>query len=268
METKMIYKTEEEVGLIRESAQLVSSTLAEIAKVLRPGMTTLAIDAFANQYIRDNGALPAFLNRGGFPHNICISVNDVVVHGFPDDKPLKDGDIVSVDVGVLKNGFHGDHAYTFVIGEAPEEHLRLVRTTKESLYLGIEKAISGNRTGDIGHAVQTHAERHGYGVVRELVGHGLGRGLHEKPDVPNYGNRGKGAILRENLVLAIEPMINLGTSRVYIAKNRWAIHTADGQPSAHFEHDVCVKKGKAMMLSTYSAIEAAEKANQNLNSSS
>lgn len=253
---------------MRESALLVSATLTEIAKVLGPGMTTLEIDALANQYIRDHGAIPSFLNYGGFPHNICTSVNDVVVHGMPDGVPLKDGDIVSVDVGVVKNGFHGDHAYTFVIGEAPDAHLQLVNVTKQSLYFGIAQAIAGNRTGDIGYAIQHHAESHGYGVVRDLVGHGLGRNMHEKPDVPNFGSRGRGAILRKNLVLAIEPMINLGTAKVYTAKNRWAIHTADGKPAVHFEHDVCVKEGKALLLSDYSGIEAAEQANSNLNKKS
>lgn len=262
----MIYKTEDQITLIRESALLVSGTLTEIAKILKPGLTTLAIDKLANQFIRDNGAIPAFLNYGGFPHHICASVNDVVVHGLPGNTPLKEGDIVSLDVGVLKNGFHGDHAYTFIIGDVPKEYLHLVKVTKESLYLGIEKVIAGNRIGDIGHAIQTHVEQYGYGVVRDLVGHGLGRNIHEKPDVPNYGSKGKGMILKENLVLAIEPMINLGTSKVYIAKDGWSIYTADKQPSVHFEHNICVKKGKALMLSDYSIIEAAEQANPNLNS--
>lgn len=261
-----MYKTEDQITLIRESALLVSGTLTEIAKILKPGLTTLAIDKLANQFIRDNGAIPAFLNYGGFPHHICASVNDVVVHGLPGNTPLKEGDIVSLDVGVLKNGFHGDHAYTFIIGDVPKEYLHLVKVTKESLYLGIEKVIAGNRIGDIGHAIQTHVEQYGYGVVRDLVGHGLGRNIHEKPDVPNYGSKGKGMILKENLVLAIEPMINLGTSKVYIAKDGWSIYTADKQPSVHFEHNICVKKGKALMLSDYSIIEAAEQANPNLNS--
>lgn len=262
----IIIKTNEEVELMEISAKLVSKTLAEVAKVLKAGMTTLQIDQLAAEFIGDHQAVPSFLNYGGYPHNICTSVNDVVVHGFPNSIPLKDGDIVSLDVGVYKNGFHGDHAFTFVIGEAPTEHLQLVKITKESLYKGIEQAISGNRVGDIGFAIQQHTEKQGYGVVRELVGHGLGKNMHEKPDVPNYGWRGSGPKLKENMVLAIEPMINLGTKDVFTDADGWTIRTLDGKPSVHFEHDVCVKKGTAFVLSDYSIIEAAEKANPNLNS--
>lgn len=262
---KMIIKSEEEVELMGISAKLVSKTLAEIAKVLKAGMTTLDIDQIAAKFIQDHKAVPSFLNYGGFPHNICASVNDVVVHGFPNKTPLKDGDIVSIDVGVYKNEFHGDHAYTFVIGDAPAEHLELVRVTKESLYKGIEQAISGNRIGDIGYAIQMHTEKQGYGVVRELVGHGLGRDMHEEPEVPNYGRRGKGVKLKENMVLAIEPMINLGSKDVFTDSDGWTIRTMDGKSSVHFEHDVCIKKGKALILSDYSIIEVAEKNNVNLN---
>jgi methionyl aminopeptidase len=258
------YKTDEEIDLMRESALLVSKTLTEIATVLKPGMCTLDIDRIAAAYIYDNGATPSFLGYGGFPHNICASVNDVVVHGFPDNKPLRDGDIVSLDVGVFKNGYHGDHAYTFVIGECSEELLQLVRVTKESLYLGIEQAVVGKRVGDIGHAIQNHTEHFGYGVVRELVGHGLGTEMHQEPDVPNYGRRGYGLKLKENLVLAIEPMINMGTKEIYTEADGWTIRTADGKPSVHFEHDVCVKPGKALILSDYSIIEQAENNNINL----
>lgn len=263
------YKTNEEVEIMRESALMVSATLTEVAKVIKAGMTTLAIDRLAETFIRDNGGVPSFKGYGTpgnqFPYSLCISVNDVVVHGFPSDYELKDGDIVSVDCGVFKNGFHGDHAYTFAIGEVKPEILDLVRVTKESLYKGIEQAVVGNRIGDIGAAIEEHTfGKHGYGVVRELVGHGLGQEMHEEPQVPNYGRRGGGKRLKENLVLAIEPMINLGTRNVYTAEDGWNVLTQDGLPSVHFEHDVCVKKGKADILSDYTNIEAAEKANTNL----
>lgn len=258
-------KNAAEIELMRHSALLVSQSLAEVAATLRPGMTTLAIDQFIGTFIRDNGGVPSFLNYHGYPFNSCISVNDVVVHGFPNGTELKDGDIISVDVGVYKNGFHGDHAYTFMIGQPAQAVIDLVRITKESLYKGIEKAVSGGRVGDIAFAIQEHTEKkHGYGVVRELVGHGLGRQLHEDPQVPNYGRRGTGAKLREGMVLAIEPMINMGTRDVYTEKDGWTVRTGDGKPSVHFEHDVCVAKGKADILSNYAPIEEAEKANTNL----
>jgi methionyl aminopeptidase len=258
-------KSPQEIELMRESALLVSKSLSEVAKVLKPGITTLSIDKLIGDFIQDHGGKPSFLNYHGYPFNSCISVNDVVVHGFPNGNELKEGDIVSVDIGVYKNGFHGDHAYTFLIGKPSDEILQLVRITKESLYLGIEKAIEGNRIGDIAFAIQDHTEKkHGYGVVRELVGHGLGRQLHEDPQVPNYGKRGSGPKLRAGLVLAIEPMINLGKKDVYTDKDGWTVRTVDGKPSVHFEHDVCVMKGKADVLSDYTAIEAAEKMNENL----
>lgn len=263
----IIYKTEEEIALMQISALMVSATLSEIAKVLKPGMTTMDIDKIAAEYIADNQAVPSFLNYNGYPHNICTSVNDVVVHGFPNQTPLRDGDIVSVDIGVFKNGFHGDHAYTFILGEIPAEVMKLVRVTKESVYKGIENAVVGKRLGDISYAIQEHTEKEGYGVVRELVGHGLGRSMHEDPNVPNFGRRGGGMLLKENLVLAIEPMINMGTRDIYTDEDGWTIRTDDGKPSVHFEHDVCIKKGKALILSDYAPIEAAEKANSNLNSS-
>jgi methionyl aminopeptidase len=228
----------------------------------------LQIDKLCAEFVRDHHAIPSFLNYRGYPHTICASVNDVVVHGFPNNAPLKDGDIVSIDMGVILNSWHGDHAYTFVIGEASDAVMRLVRVTKESLYKGIEKAVSGNRVGDISYAIQEYTEkRHGYGVVRELVGHGLGRSLHEDPQVPNYGKRGNGPKLKENAVLAIEPMINMGTKDVYTEEDGWTVRTRDGKPSVHFEHDVCIKKNKALILSDYSIIEAAEQANINLNAS-
>lgn len=259
------YKTEAEIELMRKSALMVSQTLTEVAAILKPGITTLSIDKMIGEYIRDHKAVPSFLNYMGYPFNSCISVNDVVVHGFPGNDELKEGDIITIDIGVVKEGFHGDHAYTFSIGFPGDEVVQLIKVTKESLYKGIEKAVAGNRVGDISWAVQEHTERkHGYGVVRELVGHGLGRSLHEDPQVPNYGKRGSGAKLREGLVLAIEPMINLGTRNVYTEEDGWTVRTTDHKASVHFEHDVCVRKTKADILSDYSIIEAAEKKNPNL----
>ncbi len=264
----IIYKTESEVALMKEAAMLVSKTLAEVAKVLKPGMTTLQIDKLCADFIKQHNAISSFLNYRGYPFTICASVNDVVVHGFPNDVPLKNGDIVSIDMGVILNGWHGDHAYTFIMGDADAAAINLVKVTKESLYKGIEKAIVNNRIGDIAYAIQEHTEiRNGYGVVRELVGHGLGRSLHEDPQMPNYGKRGSGPKLKENLVLAIEPMINLGSREVFTDEDGWTVRTRDGKPSVHFEHDVCVKRNKALILSDYSIIEAAEKANSNLNTS-
>jgi methionyl aminopeptidase len=259
------YKTQQEVALMRESALLVSKTLTEIAGRLKPGITSLELDKVAGEFIRDHGAVPSFLNYQGYPFNSCISVNDVVVHGFPNKEGLKEGDIISVDIGVVKNGWHGDHAYTFAIGDPGEEIRQLIKVTKESLYKGIEKAVAGGRVGDIAYAIQEHTEkRHGYGVVRELVGHGLGKQMHEDPQIPNYGRRGIGAKLKEGLVLAIEPMINLGSREIYTESDGWTVRTTDHRPSVHFEHDVCVRKNKADILSDYSIIEAAEKANPNL----
>lgn len=259
------YKNAQEVECMRESALLVSKTLTEVAKILKPGITTLSIDQLIGTMIKDNGAVPSFLNYHGYPFNSCISVNDVVVHGFPNNNEVKEGDLVSVDIGVIKNGWHGDHAYTFIIGQTSVEVLQLVRVTKESLYKGIEKAVAGNRLGDISFAIQEHTEKkHKYGVVRELVGHGLGRSLHEDPQVPNYGRRGTGPVMKQGLVLAIEPMINMGTKDVYTEKDGWTVRTADGKPSVHFEHNVCVMKGKADVLSDYRSIEEAEKKNANL----
>ena len=260
----IFYKTDEQVELMRISALLVSETLSEIAKILRPGLTTIAIDKLANEFILDNGAVPSFYNYQGFPHHIITSLNDVVVHGFPGKEELKDGDILTVDVGVIKNEYHGDHAYTFVIGDASDEILNLVKTTKESLFVGINEAVVGKRLGDIGFAIQNHNEKQGFSVVRDFVGHGLGKSMHEDPQVPNYGKRGSGLLLKENLVLAIEPMINLGKKDVFIEKDGWTVRTVDGKASVHLEHDVCVKKGKALILSDYTPIEAAEKNNENL----
>ena len=263
----IIPKTREEIELMRESALLVSRTLGEIAKEIKPGVTTLYLDKLAEQYIRDNGGIPGFLGLYGFPNSLCMSPNAQVVHGIPNNKPLEEGDVISVDCGVLKNEFYGDHAYSFEIGEVAPEVKKLLKVTKESLYVGIRQFKAGNRVEDVGNAIQTYCESHGYGVVRELVGHGLGRKMHEDPEMPNYGKRGTGMKLVENLVLAIEPMINLGTHKVYTDDDGWTVKTQDGKASVHFEHDVCIKKNEALILSDFSIIEAAEKANINLNSS-
>ncbi len=248
-------KTEEEIEIQRESSLLVGKTLAEVAKHVAPGIKTIELDAIAEAFIKDHGAVPGFKGYGGFPGSLCISVNDQVVHGIPGNQVLKEGDIVSIDCGVLKNGFYGDSAYTFAVGEISSELQQLLERTKASLYLGIEQAVVGNRTGDIGNAIQSYSEGFGYGVVRELVGHGVGRKLHEKPEVPNYGRKGSGVKLKENMTLAIEPMINLGSRGVKQEADGWTIRTIDGKPSAHFEHDVVIRKGKADILSTFSYIE-------------
>lgn len=261
----IIYKTDEQIELMRKSALLVSKTLSEVAKILRPGITTLELDKMIGQYIADNKAIPSFLHYNGYPFNSCTSVNDVVVHGFPNKNELKEGDIISIDIGVILNGWHGDHAYTFAIGDPGIEVMKLIQVTKTSLYKGIEKAVAGNRIGDIAFAIQEYTEKkHGYGVVRELVGHGLGRSMHEDPQVPNYGKKGNGAKLKEGMVLAIEPMINLGTKDVFTESDGWTIRTRDGKPAVHFEHDVAVRKNKADILSDYSIIEKEEKLNPNL----
>jgi methionyl aminopeptidase len=260
----LYYKTQDEIELIRDSSLLVARTLAEVAKVIRPGITTLELDRVAETFIRDSGGIPAFLNYNGFPNSLCISVNSQVVHGIPGKTELKDGDVCSVDCGVLKNGFYGDSAYTFPIGEVAEETMELLRVTRESLFKGIEQAISGNRIGDVSAAIQQHAEAAGYSVVRELVGHGIGRHLHEKPEVPNYGRRGGGMTLKEGLVIAIEPMINLGGKAVVHERDGWTVRTADNKPSAHFEHTVAVRKGAADILSSFVFVEEAMKSNTNV----
>ncbi|MCF8293797.1 MAG: type I methionyl aminopeptidase [Chitinophagaceae bacterium] len=259
------YKTNEEVELIRKSNLLVSATIAELATRLKPGVTTNQLDAIAETFIRDHGATPAFKGFRGFPFTCCMSINAAVVHGFATDDELKDGDIVSIDTGTVLNGFVGDSAYTFAIGEIEPAVQQLLRVTKESLYLGIEQAILGNRIGDISWAIQEHTEKkHGYGVVRELTGHGVGKSLHEEPEVPNYGRRGNGLKLQDGLVIAIEPMINLGKKDIFCADDDWTIITSDGKPSAHFEHSICVRRNKADILSSFVEIEANEKANPNL----
>ena len=261
-------RSNQEIEIIRKSALMVSATLTEVAKFLKPGITTLSVDTMAEAFIRDNGGVPSFKGYHGFPFSLCISVNEVVVHGFPSDYILKDGDIISVDCGVFMNGYHGDSAYTFAVGNVKDDALRLLQVTKESLYRGVAQAAENNRVGDISFAVEnyTHKE-HGYGVVRELVGHGVGKKLHEDPQVPNFGRRGDGKKLREGMVIAIEPMINLGTKDVYTKKDGWTVVTHDGKVSAHFEHTTAIRKGKGEALSTFANIEAAEQANSELNSS-
>ena len=248
-------KTDEEIEIQRQSSLLVGKTLAEVAKHIRPGVTTRELDKVAEKFILSHHAIPGFKGYGGFPATLCISVNDAVVHGIPGDQVLKDGDIVSIDCGVLMNGFYGDSAYTFAVGEVDKEILMLLQRTKESLDLAVEQAVAGKRIGDIGNAVQRYVEGFGYSVVRDLVGHGVGRNLHEKPEVPNYGKRGSGIKLKTGMVLAIEPMINLGVKEVIQEKDGWTIRTADSKPSAHFEHDVAVRDGKADVLSTFKYIE-------------
>lgn len=250
-------KTKEEIELMRESAQLVSKTLGMLATEIRPGITTLYLDNLAETFIRDYKAIPGFLGLYDFPNSLCISVNEQVVHGIPNKKPLLEGDIVSIDCGVLKNGYYGDHAYTFPVGEVSKEVQRLLDITKESLYLGIEQMVAGKRIGDMSFAIQRYTEKHGYGVVRELVGHGLGQEMHESPEVPNYGKRGRGPVIKNGLVLAIEPMINMGTRKVKQLSDGWTIVTADGKPSAHYEHNVAVVDGKPDILSTFDYIEEA-----------
>jgi len=251
----LIYKTEEEIEIIRRNNLLVSKTLAEVAKLIKPGVTTLQLDKIAEEYIRDHGAVPGFLGYGGFPNTLCTSVNDEVVHGIPSDRILKNGDIVSVDCGTYLEGFYGDTAYTFQVGEVKSEIVNLLKTTKESLFKGIENAVDGKRIGDIGYAVQFHAEKNGYSVVREMVGHGLGKDMHEAPEVPNYGKRGRGIKLSEGLVICIEPMINLGSKYVKQDSDGWTIRTLDGKPSAHYELAVVIRKDKAEILSTFKYIE-------------
>lgn len=248
-------KTEEEVELIRKSSLLVAKAHAEVAKMIQPGVTTLQLDKRAEEFIRDNGGTPAFKGYNGFPNTLCVSPNEQVVHGIPNDIPLEDGTILSVDCGVLMNGFYGDSAYTYSIGEIDEETKMLLQITKESLYKGIEQAIEGKRVGDVSYAIQQHAEMNNYGVVRELVGHGVGESLHESPEVPNYGKRGNGPKLQDGMVIAIEPMINMGDRKIKQHADGWTITTLDNKPSAHFEHTIAIRKGKADILSSFEYIE-------------
>ena len=250
----IVVKTKEEIEIMRESALVVSRTLGMLAKEVKPGVTTLYLDELAEDYIRSQDAIPGFLGLYDFPNTLCMSPNAQVVHGIPNDTPLQEGDIISIDCGAIKNGFYGDHAYTFAVGEIDSKAEKLLRVTKESLYEGIRQLKAGNRVGDVGYAIQRHCEKNGYGVVRELVGHGLGRKMHEDPEMPNYGKRGRGKKLVEGMVVAIEPMVNLGTHRINQLSDGWTILTKDGKPSAHFEHDVAIVNGKPELLSTFQYI--------------
>ncbi len=254
---KIQLKTIEEIALIKESAQLVSKTLGMIAKEIKPGVTTLQLDKLAEEYIRDHGGIPGFLGMYDFPNTLCMSPNEQVVHGIPNNTPLKDGEIISIDCGVLMNEFYGDHAYTFEVGEVNAETKKLLKIAKESLYIGIEQFRANNRIGDVGYAIQQYCEKENYGVVRELVGHGLGRVMHEEPQMPNYGRRGKGKTFKEGMVVAIEPMINMGTEKIKFHKDGWTVTTRDNKPSAHFEHDVAIVDGKPKLLSTFKYIYEA-----------
>ncbi len=249
------YKSTEEIELLRESSLIVARALGEVAKKIKPGIATKALDKIAEEFIRDQGAKPAFKGYNGFPTTLCISINEHVVHGIPGDRIIDDGDIVSIDCGALKNGFYGDSAYTFPIGNIQPDVMKLLEATKTSLYKAIDQAVEGKRLGDIGNAIQSHVEPLGFSVVKDLVGHGIGKNLHEKPNVLNYGKRGNGMLLKEGLVLAIEPMINMGTHKVVQEEDRWTVRTLDRKPSAHYEHTVAVKKGKADILSSFKFIE-------------
>lgn len=260
----MIYlKTEDEIELMRKANLLVSATLTEIAKAIKPGVTTAALDKLADEFIRDHGATPTFLGfpnpyGGPYPASICTSVNEQVVHGIPNDVELKDGDVVSVDCGTLLDGFNGDSCYTFCVGEVAPEVRQLLKVTKESLYKGIEAALPGHRLGDIGYAVQSHCEAHGYGVVREFVGHGIGKEMHEEPAVPNYGRRGNGTQLKNGMCIAIEPMITMGSPQIWLMPDKWTVVTRDKQPAAHFEHTIALHQGKVDILSSFEEIESVE----------
>ncbi len=247
-------KTREEIELMRESALIVSKTLGMLASEIKPGVTSLHLDTLAEEFIRDHDAIPGFLGLYDFPNTLCMSPNAQVVHGIPNNTPLQEGDIISIDCGAIKNGFYGDHAYTFPVGEIDPETEKLLKVTKESLYVGIREFKAGNRVGDVGFAIQKYCEAHGYGVVRELVGHGLGRTMHEDPNMPNYGRRGRGKKFVEGMVVAIEPMINMGVKEIKFLRDGWTVLTKDGKPSAHFEHDVALVNGKPELLSTFKYI--------------
>ncbi len=261
---QIFLKTEDEIELMYNANQLVSKTLGELAKHIKPGVTTLELDKLADEFIRDNGAVPTFKGFNSpygcpFPASICTSINDVVVHGIPDSKTiLKDGDIISIDCGTLLDGYNGDSCYTFAVGDISEDIKLLLKTTKESLYLGIEKAVAGKHLGDIGSAIQENCECHGYGIIRELVGHGIGRKMHEDPQVPNYGKKGNGVLLKAGMCIAIEPMVTMGDRSIYIMQDRWSIRTRDCKPAAHFEHTIAIRKGKAYILSSFEEIERVE----------
>lgn len=261
---KVFLKTEDEIELMRRANQLVGKTLGELARHIMPGITTLQLDKIAEEFIRDNGAIPTFKNfpnpyGGSFPASICTSVNDVVVHGIPDDRTvLHDGDIISIDCGTLLDGFNGDSCYTFCVGEVSDEIKTLLKVTKESLYIGIDNAVAGRHIGDIGSSIQEHCEPHGYGIVREFTGHGIGREMHENPQVPNYGKRGNGMLLKAGMCIAIEPMVTMGERSIYMMPDRWTIKTSDGKPAAHFEHTIAICRGRTEILSSFEEVEQQE----------
>ena len=262
---KVFLKTEDEISLMREANQLVGKTLAELAKHVIPGVTTLQLDKIADEFIRDHGGIPTFKNFPNpfgepFPASICTSINEEVVHGIPrENQILKEGDVISVDCGILLAGYNGDSCYTFCVGEVAEETKELLDVTKEALYLGIKEAVAGNHLGDIGYAIQQYCESRGYGVVRELTGHGIGKEMHEEPKVPNYGRRGNGILLKEGMCIAIEPMITMGDRHIGLMPDKWTIRTLDGKPAAHFEHTIAIRKGQAEILSSFEEIELTEK---------
>ncbi len=257
------YKTEKEIDIIKQSSLIVGKTLAEVAKLIQPGVMCKVLDSIAEEFIRDNGAIPSFKGYNGFPATLCISVNDIIVHGIPNNYELQQGDIVAVDCGAKKNGYHADYAYTFEVAPVTEEIHNLCIRTKQSLYLGIEHAREGNRVGDISHAIQSYVESFGYSVVRELIGHGVGKNLHEKPDIPNYGHKNNGQKLKKGMVFCIEPMINLGVRNIRIDRDGWTTRTADGKPSAHYEHMVAIRENGSEVLSTYEYIEEVLKNKNN-----
>lgn len=249
------YKSSAEIETMREAAQIVSRTLGKIAALIKPGVKPIELDEMAEEYIHSQNAIPGFKGLYDFPNTLCVSINEQVVHGYPKNEPIQDGDIVSIDCGAIFEGYYGDHAYTFPVGNVKPDVMKLLKVTQECLDIGIEQTRAGNRIGDIGFHIQQHAEKHGYGVVRELVGHGIGKTMHEDPQVPNYGRRGRGKKIKEGLTIAIEPMINMGTERVKYLEDNWTIVTADGKPSAHFEHDVAVINGRPEILSTFKYVE-------------
>ena len=264
---KIQYKTQEQIELLRKSNIFVGKTHAEIAKIIKPGIKTIELDKLAKEYILDNKGIPSFLNYNGFPNTLCISINDVVVHGIPSEYEIQEGDLVSIDCGIELNGYHGDSAFSYAIGKISPEKWKLMKVTKESLFLGIEQAVNGSRIGSIGNAIEQHAKKNGFSIVRNLTGHGVGQNLHEKPEVPNYGKRGRGKRINKGLTIAIEPMINMGVRDVNIdPKDEWTVRTNDGKPSAHYEHSIAVMNGKADILSTFEFIEKAIEKNDYISS--
>ena len=264
--SKIIYKTAEQIELLRKSNLLVAKTHAEVAKYIQPGITTIKLDNIAREYINDNNAKPSFLNYQGFPNTLCISINDVVIHGIPSKYQIKEGDIVSIDRGVELNSYHGDSAFSYAIGKVDETIWKLMKVTREALYKGIENAVTGKRLGDIGFAVETHAKNNNFSIVRQMTGHGVGQNLHEKPVVPNYGKRGRGKRIKQGLTIAIEPMINMGGCEIYIEKDGWTARTEDQKPSAHYEHSIAISNGKADILSSFKYIEESIKNNDYISS--